>query len=85
MVFWLICSHEYLQKLSKKEREEVKKVLVSLKTRKNIDNLDIKKLKGFLRVFRVRQGSIRIIYSLSDDGDISILKIERRSDTTYKF
>lgn len=47
-------------------------------------NLDIKKLKGYQNVFRLRKGKLRIIYHLMNDKEVNILAIERRSDNTYK-
>jgi len=48
------------------------------------DNLNIKKLKGFQDVFRVRKGRLRIVYQLLD-RKIIILKIDKRKKDTYKF
>ena len=73
-----------LQRLTPKERLVVKEILVVL-ARQQIGNFDIKKLKGRDDIFRVRKGQIRIIYRVSEKGAISILAIERRSDTTYNF
>ena len=50
----------------------------------NLQNLDVKKLKGYQNVFRVRKGKFRIIYQLAEQKEIQILTIERRSETTYK-
>ncbi len=71
-----------LKKLSEKERALVKEVLNKIKTG-NFYGLDIKKLKGQKNVYRARKGKIRIIYNLEKER-ISILSIERRTDTTYK-
>lgn len=72
-----------LSKFNREERgalESLIEVIVSLNWR----DLDIKKLKGHLNVFRVRKGKIRIVLT-KDKKDISILSIERRSEKTYKF
>jgi mRNA-degrading endonuclease RelE of RelBE toxin-antitoxin system len=71
-----------LRKLNPKEREEIKAILIKLKNRQ-FKSLDIKKLKGREDIFRVRKGQIRIIYRTNKKGNIFILTIERRSDTTY--
>ena len=47
------------------------------------DNLDIKKLKGYQDIFRLRKGKLRIIF-IKTDKNISIINIERRKETTYK-
>ncbi|MBI3632843.1 MAG: hypothetical protein HY226_00970 [Candidatus Vogelbacteria bacterium] len=48
------------------------------------DGLDLKKLKRYQNVFRVRKGTLRIIFS-KIEFDIKFLTVERRSDTTYNF
>lgn len=71
-----------LGKLTEKERKKVKEILTQLKNRR-IGNLNIRKLKGRNDVFRIRKGKIRIIYRTDKKGDIFVLSIERRNDTTY--
>jgi mRNA-degrading endonuclease RelE of RelBE toxin-antitoxin system len=71
-----------LAKLSPKERALVKDIVIQLKTG-SFSNLDIKKLKGYKHIYRVRSGKIRIIYQ-TIETEIFILTIDRRSDTTYK-
>ncbi len=71
-----------LKRLTRKEQGLVKKILVKLKN-KQLENLDCKKLKGRNDIFRIRKGQLRIIYRLDQKGNIFILTIERRSDTTY--
>lgn len=73
-----------LEKLTGKEREIIKLILSDL-LKGEIRGFDIKKLKGREDIFRVRKGKIRIIYKKSDDIQISILAIERRSENTYNF
>ncbi|MFH0814519.1 MAG: hypothetical protein V1902_00275 [Candidatus Falkowbacteria bacterium] len=70
-----------LKKLSPKERLELKKILEKL-NRSDFLNLDILKLKGKNDVYRVRKGTIRVIFNKTEET-IKILTIERRSDTTY--
>ncbi len=71
-----------LGKLTGKEKEKVKQILQEIE-KGNFTNLDIKKLKTRQDVFRVRKGSLRIIYR-KEKGRVFILTIERRSDKTYK-
>ncbi|MFA6382333.1 MAG: hypothetical protein WCX08_03660 [Candidatus Buchananbacteria bacterium] len=73
-----------LRKLTQKEQESVKVILVKLKN-KQLENLDCKKLKGRDDVFRIRKGQLRIIYRQDLKGSIFVLAIEKRSDTTYNF
>ena len=71
-----------LTKLTAKERKKIRSILAKVKTGE-MGELDVKKLKGRQDIFRVRKGSLRIIYRILESGDIVILEIARRSDTTY--
>lgn len=71
-----------LNKLSPRERKIVREILESLQS-DNFKDLNIKKLKGYSDIFRVRKGKIRIIYRWLKTNDIYILAIERRTDVTY--
>lgn len=71
-----------LRRLSDKERRAIKKILQRVKSG-NVTGLDIKKLKGNTAIYRLRKGSIRIMYAVGTNRNIKILAIERRSDTTY--
>lgn len=75
---------KFLRKLITRERKEVEEI-VSRILDDDLDGLDLKKLKGFANIFRVRKGNIRIRYQ----GKVGstppiILGIERRSEKTYK-
>ena len=48
-------------------------------------NLNVKKLKGYKNIFRLRKGKLRIIYQVSDQKEVTIFIIERCSEKTYKF
>jgi mRNA-degrading endonuclease RelE of RelBE toxin-antitoxin system len=72
-----------LSKFSDGERrvlEPLIEAIISLNWR----NLDIKKLTGYDNIFRARKGNIRVIFA-KDKKEISILSIERRRESTYKF
>ena len=71
-----------LGRLTVKEREKVKEILVRLKNGQS-GGLDLKKLKGHEDIFRIRKGKLRIIYRIDNNGSIFILTIERRNDKTY--
>jgi len=70
-----------LNKLNRPEKDNVRLILGAVK-KKKFQGLGIKKLKGYDDIFRVKKRKIRIIYRLTKAGDIFILAIERRSDTT---
>ena len=73
-----------LSKLTPDERKRLREALVKLREG-DLRGFDIKKLKGRNDIYRMRRGSMRILYRIDLSGSISVLAIERRSDTTYNF
>lgn len=71
-----------LAKLSVTERKRLKEILERLE-RRELKDLDVKKLRGRNDIFRVRKGDLRVLYRVQV-GSVFILTIERRSDTTYR-
>ena len=65
-----------LRKLSQKERLQLEATL-SILVSGDISSLDIKKLKGVDDIYRVRVGSLRIIFK-KEPRDIRVLDIGRR-------
>ena len=72
-----------LQKMIPKESKRAKEILAKL-FHGDTKHLDIKKLKGRDDIFRVRKGSMRILYRKDNRGKIFILALDRRDSTTYK-
>ena len=72
---------KFLLKLSKNERSKIF-IAVEKITLNKIEGLDTKKLKGYRDIYRVRVGSIRIIFQVFNSEN-RILEISRRSDSTY--
>lgn len=70
-----------LRKLSEKECAHVEQILTLLLAGKTA-SLDIKKLQGAEDVYRVRVGTLRIIFR-KQKPDILILEISRRDEGTY--
>lgn len=71
-----------LSKFSREERKIIEpliEAIISLNWR----HLNIKKLKGYQDIFRVKKGNLRIIFTKSKKN-IFILSIERRREKTYK-
>jgi mRNA-degrading endonuclease RelE of RelBE toxin-antitoxin system len=71
-----------LNKLSPKEQKSLAELLQKIK-KGQLESLDVKKLKGRTDLYRVRKGDLRVIFRRTDAGDIFILAVERRTDTTY--
>jgi mRNA-degrading endonuclease RelE of RelBE toxin-antitoxin system len=71
-----------LKKLLPKERERLEEVLTMLISGK-VSSLNIKKLKGANEIYRVRVGSLRIIFQ-KQHKDIRILEVSRRDENTYE-
>lgn len=71
-----------LQKLSPKEREQIKALFLKIK-QGDFENCDLKKLKGHADIFRVRKGDFRVLFSKKNE-EIRLLRLERRSDQTYR-
>lgn len=73
---------KFVKSLSPKDRariaETVAKILAG-----NLDDLDIKKLKGYEDLFRVRVGAFRIICERRPVHGFVILEVTRKNDTTY--
>lgn len=70
------------KKLSEKEKEWIKNILIALKTN-NMQGLDIKALKGHHDIVRVRKGNVRILFRRREE-EISVLMVERRNENMYK-
>ncbi len=70
--------------LSKFNREDRKTLeyLIGRITSLNWRSLNIKKLKGYQDIFRLRKGKIRIIF-IKIGKNIRIINIERRKEDTY--
>lgn len=71
-----------LKKLSQKERDLVKLLLLRIK-HDDTEGLDIKRLKGHDDLYRVRKQRIRIVYRKKGSSFL-VLRIDRRNEKTYK-
>ncbi len=72
---------KFLQKLPPKDLKIIKEVILLL-SKNQIDNLNVKKLKGSTNIYRARKGNIRIIFSKEKDV-VKIMQISKRDDQTY--
>ncbi len=72
---------KFIHKLSPQQREQVLSILERVQ-RGNISGLDVKKLQGRDREFRIRKGNVRIIFRHINTG-FDILDIQWRGSKTY--
>lgn len=73
---------KFLRKLTLEEQETVAEIIQKV-ILDDVSDLDVKRLQGYWDIFRVRKGSIRIIFKRIP-GENRILEVTRRSDTTYR-
>lgn len=71
-----------LKKLSPKERERLREILILLLS-DDASSLDIKKLKGADDIYRVRTGNLRVIFQRKSK-EMKVLEVSRRDENTYK-
>jgi mRNA-degrading endonuclease RelE of RelBE toxin-antitoxin system len=71
-----------LAKLSPKERETIQLLILRIKLNDTVD-LDIKHLKDHNNLFRVKKGSIRIVYE-RNKTNIKVIRIDRCNEKTCK-
>jgi mRNA-degrading endonuclease RelE of RelBE toxin-antitoxin system len=69
---------KFLLKLTKKERALILKVLKDVLTL-NLQNYDVKQLKGYKGFYRLRKGNIRIVFAKEKNMGI-IIDIDYRKD-----
>ncbi|HRZ30130.1 MAG TPA: type II toxin-antitoxin system RelE/ParE family toxin, partial [Candidatus Paceibacterota bacterium] len=68
-----------LARLTTKEKETIAEIFSRIQSGKII-GLDLKKLKGYEDIYRVRFGKWRVIYRISKAGKIFLVSFGRRSD-----
>jgi mRNA-degrading endonuclease RelE of RelBE toxin-antitoxin system len=73
---------KFLKRLSSKERELAIVLIEAILARK-WEKLNLKRLAGYKDIYRVRKGSMRILFQDATKG-IQILSIGRRNEGTYK-
>jgi len=73
---------KYLLKIGSKDRVKILTVLKKIEIGKT-KNLDIKQLRGYPDILRVRVGNHKIIYQNKGD-QTRLLSVGRRNDDTYK-
>jgi len=72
---------KFLLKLTQKERSLIRKILKDV-LELNLQNYDVKPLKGYKEFFRLRKGDIRIIFAKEKNIGV-VIDIDYRKDV-YK-
>ena len=72
---------KFLKKLSVTKQDEIDEILFKIELGET-GHLDIKKLKGYKNLFRVRIGDVRIVFS-QDKEKIKMLFIGTRGNSKY--
>lgn len=72
----------FLAKLDAERQEKVLAALLRVRSG-NLENLDIKKLKGFVLTYRVRIGQCRITFEKTQI-EVTIIDIDFKNDNTYR-
>ena len=75
-------NQKFLKRLTPKEFAVVEIILRKILLR-DTSELNLKKLVGYRDVFRVRVGTIRIIF-LDTGSSFEVIEISRRTEKTYK-
>lgn len=72
-----------LAKLPPKQLKAILEVLVKINQGK-LEGLDVKSLKGHQDKYRVRVGTYRIIFTVNEQRENTVLLIAKRNEKTYK-
>ena len=78
LVFVEAKAQKQFKKVPKHDQERIVEVLHMLEKEGLLDRLDIKKLRGYKRHFRIRLGDYRILFELSDDQTIVVYSFSQR-------
>ena len=72
-----------LNKLSEKDRKKIKQILLKIESH-DFEHFDMKKLKSYDSIYRIRTGVYRIIFQIKNDDSIKVLEVGKKSDDIYK-
>ena len=78
LVFVEVKAQKQLKKVPKRDQERIIEVLNTLEKEGLSARLDIKKLRGYQRHFRIRLGDYRLRFELSSDQTIVVYSISQR-------
>ena len=71
------------RKFSRSEQKVIDWIYAKL-TKHDRMGLNILRLQGHANIFRIRKGSIRIMFQRNLDGSIVLIELKRRNEKTYK-
>lgn len=71
-----------LKSIPRKYADTLADIIENIKNDKTT-GLDVKKLRGYSNIFRVRVGKYRILYKM-EAKNIEILDISKRNENTYQ-
>lgn len=71
-----------LRKLTPKEQRALQVVMKRI-LEGRVAGLDVQKIKGSHKIYRVRKGDLRIMYGVGRNGQHYLIGVERRTNTTY--
>ncbi len=73
---------KFLKRLDAKRQAAAQQVIDKIYAR-DFTTLDMKKLKGYKDLFRVRKGKMRIQFTIDEKGNVELQSIDFRNDNTY--
>lgn len=76
-------TEKFLRRLNRKERLAVGEIIEKVE-KGDTSALDMKKLKGQSGLFRVRHGSVRVVFQKTESATV-VISVDRRHEDTYKF
>jgi mRNA-degrading endonuclease RelE of RelBE toxin-antitoxin system len=71
-----------LRKITKKERQRIRKLMILIETRQ-WDGIDIVKIKGTINYYRARKGRFRLVFYITQDDRVIIDDVRVRQEDTY--
>ena len=75
---------KFFKRLNKKEAERVSEVLNSVRSN-CLDDLDVKKMRGHSNLYRVRVGTIRVVFAKQPvTNKHKVVFVGRRGSSEYK-
>ncbi len=74
---------KFLRKLSPDKQDEIDKILAQIEAGET-GELKIKKLTGFVNLYRIRKGRVRVIFRIDEGGIGRVISVGFKDDNSYK-